>query len=246
VRIDERTLIQWAQRKLSGESRVQPSLREQRRLVGRQERSLEVSGPPGQSVQREAFCLRLLIEQPDRLFLARRKLRELQRQDPILAGVLAPLSIEDFTRSDYQAIFRIVEDSLYQDDRDPLDFILDALSLELMSVAQELQRTGSLEEFQQNLSKSLATELQSIRREQARRSSLREPDTDLFIQEALYLRHSRLEREINELYFLQEDAHSANDRSLEEHYRAEVNIRARARAYLAIELERMKSFTRDR
>jgi len=47
----------------------------------------------------------MLIEQPDRLYAANRKLRELQGEDSGLAETLAPLSAEDFSRADYQAVF---------------------------------------------------------------------------------------------------------------------------------------------
>jgi hypothetical protein len=73
---------------------------------------------PGQSTLREGFFLRLLIDQPERLYPANRKLRELRGGDTSLAQVLAALNAEDFSRADYQAIFQIVERSLRQDELD--------------------------------------------------------------------------------------------------------------------------------
>ncbi len=93
VRIDERILIQWSRQRQAAETRPQLRLKEQRRLAGRPVLPTipAFSGPPGQSPPREGFCLALLIQQPDRLYAANRKLRQLQGQDETLAEVLGPL-----------------------------------------------------------------------------------------------------------------------------------------------------------
>ncbi|MEL7675846.1 MAG: DNA primase, partial [Chloroflexota bacterium] len=115
LRLDERVLIAWTQHRQSARTRAQPSLREQRRLAGRSAPLPSSSAPPGQSEQREGFCLGLLLQQPEWLYSANRRLRELQGNDAALAPALGPLCTEDFRRPDYQAIFRAVESWLYQD-----------------------------------------------------------------------------------------------------------------------------------
>ena len=72
-------------------------------------------------------------------------------------------------------------------------------------VVDEL-RVTSLEEFEQALPRALATELRSIMRDQARLNALPEPDTRAWLQEVLALRQRLLERQRNELYFIQQDA----------------------------------------
>ncbi|NDJ77235.1 MAG: DNA primase [Chloroflexi bacterium] len=242
VRIDERTLIQWTQRRQAAQTRALPSMRDQRRLAGRtaQVAPPAVGGPPGQSDLREAFCLRLLLEQPKRLFAANRKFRELRADDIVLDQVLAPLCAQDFSRPDFQAIFRAIEESLYQDDLDPLDYLHDHLQPELVSVIDDLQITV-LEAFRQELPGVLATELESILRDQARVNTLRQPDTELFIQDALALRQSRLERESHELYFLQQDASDLTD----QRYHVTVRANALARKVINKALQQMKSFARN-
>jgi len=203
VRIDERVLIQWSQRRQA--ARALPSLREQRRLAGRPAPATAPASPPGQSALREGFCLRLLLEQPERLYAANRLLRELQSDSALLADVLAPLKAEDFTRPDYQAIFQVLARALDQHEAEPIEYFYAHLSPELRAVVDELRVTPE-EELDQALPGALRTELRSIRREQARLNALPEPNTRVWLQEVLALRQRLLERQRNELYFIQQDA----------------------------------------
>jgi len=205
VRIDERVLIQWSQRRQAARTRALPSLREQRRLAERPAPATAPASPPGQSALREGFCLRLLLEQPERLYAANRLLRELQSDNALLADVLAPLKAEDFTRSDYQAVFQVLVRALDQHEAEPIEYFYAHLSPELRAVVDEL-RVTPLEEFEQALPRALATELRSIMRDQARMNALPEPDTRAWLQEVLALRQRLLERQRNELYFIQQDA----------------------------------------
>ncbi len=205
VRIDERALIQWSRRRQAARTRALPSLREQRRLAERSAPATAPTGPPGQSALREGFCLRLLLEQPERLYAANRLLRELQDDNALLADVLAPLKAEDFTRPDYQAVFQVLARALDQHEDEPIDYFYAHLSPEMRAVVDEL-RVTSLEEFEQALPRALATELRSIMRDQARLNALPEPDTRAWLQEVLALRQRLLERQRNELYFIQQDA----------------------------------------
>ncbi len=205
VRIDERVLIQWTQRRQAARTRALPSLRDQQRLAGRAAIAAASPGPPRQSALREGFCLGLLLEQPERLYAANRLLRELQGDEPLLAEVLAPLKAEDFTRPDYQAIFQVLLRALSQHETEPVEYFYTHLSPELRAVVDEL-RVTPLEEFEQALPAALATELRSIRREQARLNAQPEADTRVWLQEVLALRQRFLERQRNELYFLQQDS----------------------------------------
>jgi len=205
LRLDERVLIAWTQRRQSAQTRAQPSLREQRRLVGRGAPLPASSAPPGQSEQREGFCLGLLLQQPEWLYSANRRLRELQGRDAGLAPALGPLCADDFRRADFQAIFRAVEGWLYQDGEPLGTYLAHVLPAELIEVVGQLY-LSPLDRINEELPPSLAIELQSILREKARINALPAPDETLFVQEALALRHSRLEREHRELFFLQEEA----------------------------------------
>jgi len=244
VRIDERILIQWTQRRQAVRTRSTPTVREQRQLADRPAPVPLVGGPPGQSMLWEAFCLHLLLQQPERLWAANRKLRELQAQAPMLAEELEPLNASDFTRPDYQAVFRALEQSLDQDEIEPLEYLTQHLPAELLAVVDELY-ASPLETFRQRTSKVWTTELDSILRDLARINAQAEPGTDLLIQEVLMLRHSRLERESRELYFLQQDSQTLNGNLTDHQYHFAVSANLRARQLLAKALHQMKSFARD-
>jgi DNA primase len=240
VHIDERTLIQWMQHRRTVNTRRAPTLREQRRLADRSTPAKPSGGAPGQSALREGFFLRMLIDQPERLYAANRKLRELRGEDETLADVLAPLDREDFSRADFQAIFQALKESLYQEELDAIDYLYAHLSPELVVTLQDLRVTPE-EIFQHALPKSLKTDFLSILRDQARINTRPEPDLNLCVEEALVLRLHRLERSLNELYFLQQEATDLTD----QHYRNTVNVCRHARQLIALTLKEMKSLYRE-
>lgn len=240
VRIDERTLLQWTQRRRAERTRAMPTVREQRRLAERSAPAVRASTAAGHSALREGFCLRLLLEQPERLYAANRLLRELQNGEAWLGEVLAPLKAEDFTRPDYQAIFRVLAESLYQHDVEPVDYFYAHLSPELRAVVEELQ-VAPEEELEQALPRPLRAELRSIRREQARLNALPAADMRVWLQEVLALRQRFLEREWNELYFLQQDAQLLSGDLIGAGYHEALRANIRARQILARALSRVKT-----
>lgn len=240
VRIDERTLLQWTQRRRAERTRAVPTVREQRRLAERPALAVRAGVSGKQPALREGFCLRLLIQQPERLYAANRLLRELQSGDPLLSEVLAPLKAEDFTRPDYQAIFRVLTQALYQHDAEPVDYFYAHLSPELRAAVDELLVTPE-EELEQALPRPLRAELRSIRREQARLNALPEPDTRLWLQEVLALRLRLLEREGTELYFLQQDAQMLSGDLTGAGYQEALRANLRARQIIATALRRVKT-----
>jgi DNA primase len=241
VKIDERTLIQWTQRRQSASTRTVPTIKDQRKMADVRPQIVSVGALPGQSLHGEPFCLQMLLQQPERLYAANRKLRELQGRDEQLSKVLGSLSAEDFSRTDYQTIFRVLEQSLYQDEVDTLEYLQAQLAPELAAAVVELQ-IDQLDIFQQRSGKMWATELQSILREQMRRNARPETTTGLFIQEVLTLRYNRLERESHELYFLQQDARTAGDQPTEHYYEAAIQTTLRAQGLIAVALQQLKSF----
>ena len=109
-----------------------------------------------------------------------------------------------------------------------------------MVALQDLRVTPE-EIFQHALPRSLKTDFLSILRDQARINTRPEPDLNLCVEEALVLRLHRLERSLNELYFLQQEATDLTD----EHYRNTVNVYRRARQLITLALKEMKSLYRE-
>jgi len=243
LHLDERALMAWTQRRQPGKKRSRPSLQEQRRLVERPAQPPISSAPPGQSERREGFCLGLLLEQPAWLFMANRRLRELQGGNSDLAAALGPLCAEDFGRPDYQAIFRALEGWLYQDGEPFQTYLYRVLPAELIDLLDEL-RTPLLESLGRQLSGSLAVELQSIVRERTRINAMPVPTEGLFVQEALTLRLSRLEREHRELFFLQAEADREGN-PMADQFAAASATHAQALSILTRALQQLRSLFRD-
>ncbi len=141
LRVDERALI--GGRQSSGGGRVK------RRPKSRQ---AEVQGAPTQprvagvaavnpAKKLEAYCLGILVRQPDLLFRLDRALQE--------TG-LSPLSEEDFGYTENQSLFKIVRDSIEQDALDASDYVRDAaadeLAVFLENILAEADEIGSVVE----------------------------------------------------------------------------------------------------
>lgn len=185
----------------------------------------------------------MLIEQPDRLYAANRKLRELRGNDARLARILSALNAEDFSRADYQAIFHVLEKALRQDELDTSEYLYRHLSPELGIVLQALQ-VPPQEMIQKGLPRSLMAELPSIVREQSRVNTLPEANTDLFVKEALELRLRRLERELDELYFYQMDMQDKSNINGDYH-QDEQKAHIVARQLVVLALRSMRSIYRE-
>ena len=85
----------------------------------------------------EEHCLGLLLRRPDLVYRVDRALQEdgLQR-----------LSSGDFERVEHQMIFQFIQESLTQDLTEPLNYVLNSLSLPLMDQADRLlERTGKID-----------------------------------------------------------------------------------------------------
>ncbi len=238
VHIDERWLLQWAQR-ASGAPRHRRLRAAPPQAPARSPAPRTPTKPSGFTTSREQFCLRLLLEEPEWLFSANRKLRELQSGEPSMSPTLAPLQMEDFSRSDYQLIFRTLEEALYAGESDPLDYLLEHLPPALAAEVTELS-ISPLESFQRRLPPTLESELASVVREQERVNSLPEPDARLFTQEALALRLTTLERRLQELYFLQQEAQERRNGHDAEHYAAQINATTLARKRIARALRELR------
>ena len=85
----------------------------------------------------EAHALGVLMRRPDLLYRLDRRLQELG---------LNRLSTGDFQHADHQAILGLLLQSVDQDMAEPLNYVLNSLSLPMMEVADGLlARTGNLD-----------------------------------------------------------------------------------------------------
>ena len=126
----------------------------------------------------EAHCLSVLLRRPD---LVHRVDRALQ------AGGLGRLSPDDFQSADHQVVLQLIEDSLEQDHAEPLDFVMNSLSLPLMELVDRMLL--STEKIDPNEERVLEDLVRTL----------------------LELRQRRLRQEIDHVRFLMEEAQQIGD-----------------------------------
>jgi len=151
LKIDERTLV-------GGDARPARSSQSSRRA-----RTRESQQPPalaGVTINRahemEVHCLRLLLRQPEALYLVDRSLQEVE---------LNRFNPQDFDHTDHQLLARLVQQSLDQDENDPGEFILKNVSGTIEQLVQELLAPMSMgEPTAQNLLEDLLQTVIHLRR----------------------------------------------------------------------------------
>jgi len=126
----------------------------------------------------EAHALGVLLRRPDLLYNVDRNLQE---------QGLSRLSKDDFQHADHQTLLGTLRDSINQDMAEPLNYVLNSLSLTMMEVADELlARTDDLDP---NEDRVLGDLLRTI----------------------LDLRHRHVHQNIEHLQYLMEDAQGQGD-----------------------------------
>jgi DNA primase len=106
----------------------------------------------------EAHILGILVRRPEMVFHVDRALHETH---------LSHLSRLDFERAEYQAIFDLVQESLAQDQSEPMHFVLNGLSLPLMEIVDNLlERTDKLDPKEDRVLEDVMRALLEIRRRQ--------------------------------------------------------------------------------
>ena len=151
IKVDERLLV-------GGESSSRPTRRRSRSTqpVTREPKP-EFIVQAGNALL-EAHCLGILIRRPELVFHIDRALNEAH---------LTRLSRLDFERAEYQAIFELVEESLAQDQSEPMNYVLNRLSLPLMETVDNLLgRTEKLDPKEDRVLEDLMRALLEIRRRQ--------------------------------------------------------------------------------
>ncbi|OGO25391.1 MAG: DNA primase [Chloroflexi bacterium RBG_16_52_11] len=123
---------------------------------GEQKPKLElVQSPAAGNYALEAYALGVLLRRPDLLY---RVDREMQKFG------LARLAPTDFLHADHQAILRLLQESIAQDMAEPLNYILNNLSLPMMEVADDLlARTEKMDPSDERVLSDLLRALLDLR-----------------------------------------------------------------------------------
>jgi DNA primase len=151
IKVDERLLV-------GGESGSRPTRHRSRSTqpIAREPKQ-DIVFQAGNALL-EAHCLGILIRRPELVFHVDRALNEAR---------LTRLSRLDFERAEYQAIFELVEESLAQDRSEPMNYVLNRLSLPLMEIVDNLlERTDKLDPKEERVLEDMMRALLEIRRRQ--------------------------------------------------------------------------------
>ena len=216
LRIGERELLAWAQPAIPSSAAASeqppdlpPEYYESEYEAAPPDEAAQqpaVSAPKRKPRAAEGFCLSLLLRDPDQLAQVNRKFRELAgNQDELRQGPLRELGAEDFTNSRYRALMVYLQQSLAQDDLEPLAHLMRDVDAELRADLDAL-----LEEESVTLSHSLRGNFQVdlsdiVKKRRQGRQPHSSPQAEL-ISRALQLRQERLRYERVDLQYLQEEA----------------------------------------
>ncbi len=152
----------------------------------------------------EAYCLHMLIHQPKLIYAVNRKFRELAGINPALAaGPLDDLGSDDFTRASYRAITDQFLRAITQDELEPLDYLQTALEPDLLEELEFLL-ADEWEDWQARQRNAFNADLIIVRKQSERFEGAVDVGAEM-VEKALRLRRARLERERQELVFLELD-----------------------------------------
>ena len=159
----------------------------------------------------ESWCLSLLLKDPHLLYQVNRKLRELAgNDDALLQGPLCELGAADFSASPYRVLMGHLQDSMQQDDLEPLEYLGQSLDGELEPEFRTLL-LDEPETLAQTMRGNFQVDLNDIYRRRRYRDRPGVTVQDELIGRALQLRLERLENERVEMQYLQEEAQSGAD-----------------------------------
>lgn len=162
------------------------------------------AGPLSRPV--EAYCLSVLFRNPNLLYLINRKLRELAGDDEaLLRGPLSDLGVDDFTMSSYRALMGYLQDSMGQDDKEPLEYLKSVVDEEF-SAEFRMLLVDEPETISKRIRGNFQVDLNDIFRRGVRGGRPGASAQNELVSRALQLRLDRLEYERVEMQYLQEQA----------------------------------------
>ena len=150
----------------------------------------------------EAYCLNALFAYPDAYYLVNRRLRELAADSQALAeGPLNALSVEDFTNTTYRQLMDSFISALAQDELDFVEYLRQHLDPALQGALNAILQEQT-ESFAAHLERRWSGDLAAVLKHSERTLATLDAHAEL-VDKALRLRLKRLERERQELVYLQ-------------------------------------------
>ena len=180
----------------------------------------------------EAFCLSVLLKDPPLLYQVNRKLRELAAEDEdLLQGPLGELGADDFSQSQYRALMASLQDSMAQDDMEPMQYLGLALDEDLRAEVRALLISDP-DAVSERINGNFQVDLHDIFRRGSQKARPGFSVKEELVIRALQLRLQRLDNERVEMQYLQEEAQtgSIGDEHFGDRIRAKIMLSMRAKA----------------
>lgn len=223
------------------------------------------SSPPVQPVRtfnnaREAamedYCLRTLLLRPDAFYAVNRRLRELagtmrKHLDErgmheyvlLVDGFLGDWEAEDFTGSACRELMYAFNLALAQDEMEPLAYLRANASDGLQTQLDTLL-TDELDGLRARVRGGLPADLDASYNQNRRVAASVDLNAEV-IEKALRLRGKRLQREREELCFLQMDAEAEGDSAAGSQLQAQIVVSSIAKGLIESELQKHLSLLRE-
>ena len=200
--------------------------------------------PLSQEAELEKYCLRMLFQQCDLFYHVNRKLRELAAGDNILAeGPLNELSPEDFTRSDYRGLMLLFRAGMEQDELELEEYARTQAGPSLRPVLDDLL-VDELRVLPNRLGNRMLADLAASLKQSGRIVMPNDPTTEL-TEKVLRLRLRRLNREEQEVAFMQMETSFVDEEVGEVDLQQRVLLSSRARWLIDRELKRQTLLSRQ-
>lgn len=192
----------------------------------------------------EVVVLRGLFRQPMAYYVVNRKLREMANDDrTMIDGPLGDCCAEDFTHVDARALMQAFQESLEQDELDPLDYLRLQADISLQPQLDVIL-ADDITGMRKRVRESHTADLERIYSHN-RRVLEGADSTESIVSQALELRARRVKREREELVFLQMDAQANDDEEAMLRYGQLIFLFNKAQQLLDKNLQKFKSSVRE-
>ena len=152
-----------------------------------------------------------MLKNPNLLYQVNRRLRELAGDDlDLLRGPLCEFGAADFTQSQYRELMSHLQDSMMQDDQEPLEMLDETVDSDLKAEFRALL-IDEPEAVSQLMRRNYQVDLNDILKRRPYVGKRGYSLQDELISRALQLREARLENERIEMQYLQEEAQTGRE-----------------------------------
>lgn len=180
----------------------------------------------------EQYCLRALFQRPDSYYAVNRKLREIAAaRRELQDGPLADWGAEDFTQAETRALMQTFLAAIEQDDLDPIAYVWENADPALHGALSAIM-ADELHGVRARVNNGLSADLLSIWENNRRPIDYHAE----LIEKALRLRVRRLQREREELCFLQMDRQRDTNPDEADHFQYYIALSSTAKGLIEAEL----------